>query len=86
MENNVGRYFMMKFLDSEMNGPDFIASQPVHLREMAAEAVSRLREFAAFHALPEANTDAPCGDCGQSDTGQTGEYPCNQCGLPTLHD
>jgi hypothetical protein len=27
-----------------------------------------------------------CPKCGQSDTGQTGEYPCVQCGLPTTHD
>lgn len=27
-----------------------------------------------------------CPVCGQKDTGQTGEYPCGVCGLPTLHD
>lgn len=27
-----------------------------------------------------------CAACGQSDTGQTGEYPCKSCGLPTEHD
>lgn len=28
----------------------------------------------------------PCPKCGQVDTGQTGEYPCTECGLPTTHD
>lgn len=27
-----------------------------------------------------------CPECGQQDTGQTGEQPCPICGLPTLHD
>jgi hypothetical protein len=27
-----------------------------------------------------------CRECGQKDTGQTGEYPCVKCGLPALHD
>jgi hypothetical protein len=27
-----------------------------------------------------------CPDCGQSNVGQTGEYPCPTCGLPTLWD
>jgi rubrerythrin len=27
-----------------------------------------------------------CIVCGQIDHGQTGEYPCPNCGLPTLHD
>ena len=27
----------------------------------------------------------PCPKCGQVDTGQQGEYPCEECGLPTLH-
>lgn len=28
----------------------------------------------------------PCDKCGQIDQGQTGEYPCEVCGLPILHD
>ena len=28
----------------------------------------------------------PCKKCGQVDNGQTGEYPCSECGLPTTHD
>lgn len=28
----------------------------------------------------------PCGECGQVDVGQQGEYPCKACGLPTEHD
>lgn len=27
-----------------------------------------------------------CAACGQTDTGQTGEYPCKACGLPMEHD
>lgn len=27
-----------------------------------------------------------CEKCGQEDVGQTGEYPCARCGLPTAHD
>lgn len=27
-----------------------------------------------------------CSKCGQNDFGQTGEYPCDTCGLPTVHD
>jgi hypothetical protein len=27
-----------------------------------------------------------CPMCGQIDNGQTGEYPCMECGLPVLHD
>ena len=29
---------------------------------------------------------AGCSLCGQSDHGQTGEYPCAKCGLPATHD
>lgn len=27
-----------------------------------------------------------CKKCGQVDNGQTGEYPCKECGLPLVHD
>lgn len=27
-----------------------------------------------------------CPKCGQVDNGQTGEYPCDSCGLPLTHD
>ena len=27
-----------------------------------------------------------CQKCGQKDQGQTGEYPCPECGLPTVWD
>lgn len=27
-----------------------------------------------------------CKKCNQINWGQTGEYPCEVCGLPTLHD
>lgn len=28
----------------------------------------------------------PCSTCTRVDFGQTGEYPCAECGLPSLHD
>lgn len=28
----------------------------------------------------------PCPACGQVDIGQYGEYPCPECGLPTVWD
>jgi hypothetical protein len=27
-----------------------------------------------------------CAKCGQADNGQTGEYPCSVCGVPTVWD
>lgn len=27
-----------------------------------------------------------CKKCGQLPNGQTGEYPCSECGIPTVHD
>lgn len=27
-----------------------------------------------------------CMTCGQEDVGQTGEYACEECGLPRVHD
>jgi uncharacterized Zn finger protein (UPF0148 family) len=27
-----------------------------------------------------------CAKCGQTDSGQTGEYPCPECGLPLTWD
>lgn len=34
---------------------------------------------------PDPST-APCKACGQTDVGQTGEYPCLSCKLPMVHD
>lgn len=34
----------------------------------------------------EKKPDEPCPKCGQVPNGQSGEYPCLICGLPTLHD
>lgn len=28
----------------------------------------------------------PCSRCGQTDTGQTGDYPCLKCGVPLRHN
>jgi len=50
-----------------------------------AEAERNSESFEQFKArkLEELNA---CPKCGQVDTGQTGEYPCSECGLPTMHD
>lgn len=31
-------------------------------------------------------SDEPCKKCNQTDAGQNGEYPCPECGLPTVWD
>lgn len=31
-------------------------------------------------------SDDACDLCGQEDKGQTGEHPCDACGVPTEHD
>lgn len=31
-------------------------------------------------------SEAKCAKCGQTDQGQTGEYACSECGLPTVWD
>jgi hypothetical protein len=46
---------------------------------------------AAAAQCPEAKEQqvaagAECAKCGQVDAGQTGEYPCADCGLPKTHD
>lgn len=33
-----------------------------------------------------ARAEGRCPKCGQRDEGQTGEYPCAECGLPLTHD
>jgi len=50
-----------------------------------AEAERNGESFEQFKArkLRQIN---PCSRCGQIDRGQTGEYPCEECGLPALHD
>ena len=35
---------------------------------------------------PPPQTPSPCPQCGQIPNGQGGEYPCQICGVPTLHD
>jgi len=36
--------------------------------------------------LHEAQIVPRCARCGQINFGQSGEYACLDCGLPTLHD
>lgn len=35
---------------------------------------------------PDSNHPTPCPKCGQTDQGQTGEYPCEACGLSWVWD
>ena len=42
--------------------------------------------FKKLKGILSNTTSAQCDKCGQSDNGQTGEYPCSKCGLPILHD
>lgn len=36
--------------------------------------------------MTEKSKDQPCKKCGQTEKGQTGEYPCDECGVPLTHD
>ena len=40
----------------------------------------------AYKALSKAKEAETCNKCGQIPGKQTGEYPCEVCGEPTLHD
>ena len=42
--------------------------------------------YAEAHRLEDCTLATRCPKCGQYDHGQTGEYPCDECGLPRLHD
>jgi hypothetical protein len=41
--------------------------------------------YRAMFKVGEAKEDR-CAKCGQIEAGQTGEYPCSECGIPVLHD
>jgi len=47
--------------------------------------VARAGDLKFVHAQDDAAV-VPCPTCGQTDHGQTGEYPCPACGLPRTHD
>jgi hypothetical protein len=51
---------------------------------MSDETESVMRELYPFSEL--ADKKEPCPKCGQTLQGQTGEYPCELCGLPTMWD
>lgn len=36
--------------------------------------------------MSEEDKNKRCPKCGQTDIGQTGEYTCSECGLPTAWD
>lgn len=46
----------------------------------------RLQEHCLGPLAVEQYAPLVCRACGQADTGQMGEYPCAQCGVPTTHD
>lgn len=49
----------------------------------------RIRRYRSFRGklCVECWREQPkCIKCGQINYGQTGEYPCEECGLPILHD
>jgi rubrerythrin len=50
------------------------------------EARERLRDIGVLLTPTITKVVEVCPSCNQTDTGQTGEYPCPMCGLPTLHD
>lgn len=51
-----------------------------------AEAAVEYVLIAKMKANHEISRQAICEKCGQTDIGQTGEIPCEVCGLPTVHD
>lgn len=69
-------------------GGDFDAAVD-HLR-CAGQCVVRIttKSYATDPNPQQIEKYAPrvCRACGQADTGQMGEYPCVQCGVPTTHD
>lgn len=54
------------------------------VKEVYQEAADSMRLAAT--ALEARDTEDACKTCGQIDSGQTGEYCCKECGLPTVHD
>ena len=57
--------------------------------EMAAEVtlpVETFRDLVLQAAMALVPQDGRCEVCGQKDDGQTGEHPCEYCGLPLVHD
>lgn len=52
----------------------------------AAERYKAMLATAPEQPSPEEIRNGACKKCGQIDEGQTGEYPCVDCGLPILHD
>lgn len=56
-------------------------------RQIAREnAVNKLWPLMGYALKQQLHEASPCSMCGQVDAGQTGEYPCEECGLPALHD
>lgn len=56
-------------------------------RQIAREnAVNKLWPLMGYALKQQLHEASPCAMCGQVDAGQTGEYPCKECGLPSLHD
>jgi hypothetical protein len=53
------------------------------IAKLSAEA-AELREMYDAVVAERDSKGTPCPRCGQTDHGQYGEYPCPDCGLPTL--
>lgn len=62
--------------------------QPISRREAFAllRRVEALEESLMQGGITLLENFLNCQTCGQRDTGQTGEYPCQTCGVPTVHD
>ena len=73
--------------DAEVTAKLQAAAAEDHAVKTEAEAQPVKASDETSDELPAVEgSEKPCGKCGQVDHGQQGEYPCSQCGLPTLHD
>jgi hypothetical protein len=61
--------------------PIFVNENKPHMRTVG-ELIAGSDATRAFRFVPRKK----CPKCGQVDIGQTGEYPCSECGLPTTWD
>lgn len=62
------------------NEPIFVNENKPHMRKIG-EIIANSDANRAFRYI-----EFKCTKCGQFDIGQTGEYPCPKCGLPTTWD
>ena len=55
----------------------------VEVANVIARAIESTKDAANSAQLP---LSKPCENCGQTNVGQTGEFPCRACGLPMKWD